>query len=252
MASASSDQHYYLPAPQVVRALSFGFNELAADALWIRSIAYFADHISGDRDLRHLHRYLQTVIAQDPYFKAVYRYGSAMEMGLGDSTSNATTEHVAELLREGHRRFPNEQLFPLRLGTLYMYELRAKTPRERRRNRVEGARWLQRAILLGASAPWLAVLAAQVFSQEGEQELAILHLQEMILVTQDDATRQQLVAKLRRIQLSTQLNRLRRESRRLSEAHKKSSIPFVSADLYALIEQPPEAPTPLLGRPKQH
>ncbi len=233
----------------MLRALSFGYNELWADALWIRTIAYFTDHVTGDRDLRHIHRYLKNVIALDDHFKAVYRYGAAMMMSKGARQTNDDVLAAIDLLKRGHAAFPDDDRFPFTIGAYYLTELRTRARAERARWRQMGADWLRRAVLLGADIPWLPSLAAKVYTEQGEREMAIAHLQEMYLVTQDEETRKQIAAKLRSLEARSLADRLRQEGERLAKEYSASAFSFVPLDLYALIRLSPVGPFALEAAP---
>ncbi|PID37936.1 MAG: hypothetical protein CSA24_01960 [Deltaproteobacteria bacterium] len=248
-------QTFFLPPPSVVRTLSFGYNELAADLIWVRCIAYFADHLVTDRDVRHIHRYVETVVALDPYLKTTYRYGAAMLTAI--PSGNASIHRAIALLERGHAIFPEDHMIPLRIGIHYLQELKTTSSRERRAWRLMGAGWIHRAILLGAEQPWLASLAAQVYSKEGKRQMAIHSLQELFAVTQDPATRKQIGFKLRQLKLKSLRNRLRSQAKRFADAQREAKLTFVSGDLYALIELPaatafslasPTASSPALPR----
>ena len=190
----AAGEAYYLPPPAVIRALSFGYNELVADLLWVRTIAYFAEHLTSDRDLTHLARHLDNILALDGHFRAVYRYGAAMLMTEG---SNRTTLDAIKLLKHGHERFPDDWQIAFNIGSYYMWELRTKSEAEKAEWTRQGAEWIRRAALLGAHIPWLPSLAAQLFTEQGQRGLAIRHLEELYLTTQDNEMKKQIAAKLR-------------------------------------------------------
>jgi len=238
---STTGERYYLPPSHVVQALSFGYNEFAADLLWVRTINYFATHIHTDRDLRNLHRYLQVILALDPYFAAVYRYGASM-LSI-DAGSNETVLQAIAVLEAGHKHFPEKHTYPLKIGMLYANELKTRDVAQKKRWRLRGAHWLRRAILLGADRPWLATLAAQLYSKGGELQMAIHHLQEIYLITQDPAARRQIAAKLRHMQGKGIAAQLKKTHQRLRDAQRDSRIPFVSLDLFLLID-PPKEQTP--------
>lgn len=232
----SASQTFFLPPPAVVRTLSFGYNELAADLVWVRCIAYFADHLMTDRDVRHVHRYVETVVALDPQLATSYRYGAAMLTAI--PSGNASVHRAISLLKRGHEVAPTDPMIPLRIGIYYIQELKTKSAKQRRAWRVKGASWLHRAILLGAKQPWLASLAAQVYNKEGKRQMAIHTLQEIYAVTQDPETRKQIGLKLRHLKLQGLRDRLRAQSKAFARAQRAAGLEYVSGDLFGLLELP--------------
>ncbi|MCC6749396.1 MAG: hypothetical protein IT371_17160 [Deltaproteobacteria bacterium] len=233
---------YYLPPPGLLRALSFGYNEVAADLVWVRSIAYFADHLVTDRDLRHLQRYLDTVLALDDRFKEVYRYGSSMLMSRGERQTNEDVWAAISLLKRANALYPGDYRFAMHLGAYYMSDLRTRSKEQRAAWRREGADWVRRAALIGADIPWLPSLAAKIYSEQGQRELAIRHLQEIYLNSQDPEMKAQIAAKLRGLQAAHLAEELRTQAERFERAHRESGLGFVPPDLFALLELPPLLP----------
>jgi len=237
----TSGEAYHLPPARVIRALSLGHTELAADLLWLRTIMYFADHVTGDGDLTHLKRYLDTVVALDPHFKAIYRFGAAMLVSQGAHSTNDDVFAAIDLLERAHELYPEEPSFPLSIGTYYITALQPASVKQRDQWRRKGADWVRRAALVGADIPWLPSLAAQIYSQQGERQLAIRHLTEIYLVTQDPQMKAQIAAKLRHLK-DERLDQLRQDGERLAAAQKHSRIAFMPPDVYLLIRQRPLQP----------
>lgn len=240
----STHARYYLPPPQVARALAFGYNELASDGLWIRTIAYFGDHVFADRDLRYLRRYLESILALDDHFLAIYRYGSAMLMSRGTEQTNEDVFAAIDLLKRAHRVFPNNYRFPMNIGAYYISELRTKSPKQRERWRLEGADWVRRAALVGADIPWLPNLAAKIYTEQGRRDLAERHLKELYLVTQDPKMKEQIAAKLKSLRAAG-VSDLETEAEHFAEAQRNDPLGFLPPDLFALLRIEPLAPLDL-------
>ncbi|MCK5799541.1 MAG: hypothetical protein KAI47_20260 [Deltaproteobacteria bacterium] len=236
----AAPQTYYLPPPAVLRSLSFGYNELFADLIWIQTITYFSDHLTTDRQLPFIDRYLRVSLALDPHIKGLFRYGAAMLTTI--PRGNPPILQAINLLRRGHRLFPRDYHLPLRIGTAYMIDLHTQDAAQRRRWKEEGANWIHRAILLGAKQPWLASLAAQVFTREGKRHVAIQRLQEIFAITQDPATRKQIALKLRQLKAANLVLELRKNRKALARAQRDAGLFYVSTDLFTLLRLPPLGP----------
>ncbi|MFH1130497.1 MAG: hypothetical protein V1754_04130 [Pseudomonadota bacterium] len=234
-------EDYYLPRKEVLRALSFGYNEFGADLLWVRTIAYFADHWR-DKETQHLHRHLYNILALDEHFKNAYRFGSAMLMSRGKRQTNTDVMNAIHLLERGHSLFPNEYRFPFSIGTYYMYELRSVSKLEKANWQRIAADWIQRAVLVGADIPWLPTLAANLFTQQGERELAIRHLQEIYLVTKDPEMKLQIAGKLKSMQAAHLADELKAQTEQFALVHENSPISFVHPDLFVFVHLPPVGP----------
>ncbi len=227
---------YYLPPAGTLKALAFGYNELAADLLWVRSIAYYADHLTTDRDLRHIERYLKTILALDDRFRAIYKYGPAMITGRGTWRENAHVLQAIELLKRAHELWPEDWTYPFHLAAYYL-DLRG-SKEQRAEWKRQSADWINRAALIGAEVPWLPSLAAKFYTEQGQRDLAIRHLEEIFLTTQDPRMKEQVLHKLRELR-GGQLGELEQADRALREAWAKSPYSYVPLDLYLLLRDGP-------------
>lgn len=234
-------ESYLLPPAALLRALSFGFNELSADLTWVRTIAFFADHVGRDLDTASLNRYILTVLRLDRHFKSVYRFGGAMLMSRGARQTNEDTFAAISLLKQGHALYPDDSQLPLLIGGYYLHELQASTDAERRRWRREGADWVRRAALVGVDLPWLPNLAATIYTEQGQRDLAVQHLRELYMITPDPRTKRQIAAKLEELH-DQSIGQLKKEAEQLANEYRDSDLRFVPPDLYGVILVKPLSP----------
>ena len=228
---------YYLPPKQVLRATALGYNELAADLVWLRTINYFADRLFSDRDFSHLQRYVDTALALDEHFEELYRFAPSMFTNRGRH-NNASVLQAIALLRRAHQTFPQNHRYPFSIGAYYLTDLRPATPEQRKQWRRKGADWIRRAALIGADTPWLPALAARIYSEQGQRELAVRHLKEMYLTTQNPRTKKQIASKLRQLNAEHVASELSEQARALAKRVRESPIAFVGTDLLILIDMP--------------
>jgi hypothetical protein len=233
---------YTLPPPQALRALSFGYNEVAADLLWVRTVAYFTDHLNTDHDLRYLKQHLSNVLELDPHFRRIYNYGAAMLMSQGYRLTNDHVYAAINMLERGHKLFPDDWRMPFHIGAYYMGDLRSKDKEQRARWRRQGADWVLRASLVGANIAWLPSLAAQIYSQQGQRDLAIRHLKEIYLVTQDEEMKHQIAAKLKALNAAQVAVGLKQAAEDLSRSRQREGMVFINEDFYIQLRQPPLEP----------
>jgi len=240
---AGAMESYNLPPAEFISAMAFGYNELAADLVWIRAINYFTDQLYDHKELVHIERYLNTIVAFNYRFPTVYEFGPAMMLSSNDS--DHTDEEVMaaiRLLKRATEAFPQDWRFAKSLGSYYLFELDGKDAAEKRRNKLTGATWMRRAALLGSKLPWLASLAAQVLQEEGQRELAIKHLQEVYLATQDERMKFQIMMRLKSLKAESLANSLKTEAERFAEQRKSSGLDFLPPDLYIQLNQEPLGP----------
>ena len=103
----------YLPPPPVARLLTFGYQHLGADLMWIRTVQYFGKHLETDRRFPRLSELLQVTVGIDPHFIEAYRYGGLF-LWIADGR-----EAPVALLEDGFRHNPDRWEMPHDLGRLY-------------------------------------------------------------------------------------------------------------------------------------
>ncbi len=244
---------YNLPPSKFLPMLSFGYTELAADMIWIQTISYFAEQLINKQGLPHLQRYTECALALDDRFKAVYRYTPSMYMTAGDKTTNREVNYAIALSSRGYKEWPDDWRFPLNIGTYYMFELKPSCPkgfkypcsRSRKQKaawRRKGADWIREAALVGAEIPWLPSLAAKIYSEQGQRDLAIRHLQEIYLATKDERMRRDIRFKLRQLKAEQMLSEVDTAAKKFREAFKSSPVSYISEDLFILVGLEPYRP----------
>ena len=233
---------YDLPPPSFLPVLSFGYNELAADLIWIQTISYFAEQLIKKRDLGYLRRYTECALILDDRFKAVYRYTPSMYMTHGDKLTNKDVQYAIGLTKRGYKQWPDDWRFPLNIGSYYMFELKTRDKEQKKAWKRTGADWIREAALIGAGIPWLPSLAAKIYSEQGQRDLAIRHLREIFLATKDERMRRDIRFKMRQLQAEQMFSEVDAAAKAFSRAFKASALNFVSEDLFVLVRLEPIKP----------
>jgi len=229
--------NYRVPPTKYLRTMSFGFNELAADLFWVNCISYFADQLFLARDFRYLPGWLESIYTLDRHFKELYRYGPTMLMSRMHRLTNKDVATAIDLLKRGHKVYPDDWRLAFNIGLYYMFEMKSKDPAVAKRYKRMGADWIRRASILGSDIPWLPALVAQVYSEQGQRALAIRHLQELYLASQDEQMKQQIFLKLKSLKANQQADELQRMAKAWQEDYQASSINFIPADLFIVVQQ---------------
>jgi tetratricopeptide (TPR) repeat protein len=172
----------YMPGARVLRALSLGHHELAADLIAARTNVYFGTQLAKRGEHRWLERYLTTALELDPHFHSLYRRGAAMLVYTGKEFSVDAFLAANRLLERGLEYFPSDWEIWFQLGFNLMFE--------------RGVETFRRATLLDGVPAWLPGLAAQMLTKRGGEALAIKHLEQTYAVTSDAQTRAEIRRKL--------------------------------------------------------
>lgn len=228
-----SEQLLHLPRKEVLRLLSLGYREFAADLVWLRTIAYFGEHLHTDRKYRWLDHYLETVLHLDPRFREAYRYAGTVTMY---NLRRITREAVLasnRYLEKGYRQFPTYWELPFMLCANYLFELPrfAHDAAERRRLQEIGAEYCREASLLPGAMQYLPSMAGGVLSRLGKRQLAERHFRELILRTEDPKVRKQLEERYAALVSEQAARQIQEEADAFFRAHRES-FPYVSPDLF--------------------
>lgn len=241
--SPIASEPFNLPPARLLRALAFGYNELVADLVWLKSINYFADQLFQKKEMVYIEHYLTTASFLDPHFEALYRYGPAMMLSQkGSQHTNEEVMAAIRLLKRANTLFPENWRYAKSLGSFYLFELTSQDPKQRAAWKRIGADWIRRAALLGGDHSFLATLAASVYSEQGQQELAIQHLQEIYLTTQDETMKQTILNRLNLLQAQHLGDELRHAEEAFNRAFQNSQLSYIPEDLFILLRPEPDAP----------
>lgn len=176
------------PPPSIER-MSFGYSEVFADVLWIRTVQDF-DYCSQSvakgvcEGKSWLYQMLDSITNLSPSFRMPYAAGALALTVLITDVDGAT-----KIFDKGVKAFPNDWPILYRAAYHYMYEVK---------DNKRAAELLIQAGKNGAP-PWVFTLAGRLYSDAGNLELAESVLQEMIDTKQDPALIKRLQDKIQAI-----------------------------------------------------
>jgi tetratricopeptide (TPR) repeat protein len=142
-----------------VRPLAFGFNELVADAAWLRALQYYGEHRISDRRYPYLETLFQTVTDLDPRFVNAYIFGA-----LTLAEDEGQLERGLALLQRGMAANPESWWLVFEYG--FLQYIHGNDPDR-------AGHWLARAARMEDSPPWVRRLAAHASAKSGDRETAI-------------------------------------------------------------------------------
>lgn len=214
---------YFLPGSNLIRVLSLGHAEAAADLIAARANVYFGTQLAQNTDPdqdRRMERFLNTVADLDPKFQRIYQQGAAMLVYGGSKITVDKIDAAVRFLERGLHEFPGSSQIAFNLGFNYYWELpSAAGPDDPRvpRWRQKGLDALRQAALLDGAPPWLPSLVARILTKQGQDELAIKHLEEAYMATSNEKTREQIRDKLIYLRQATAAAALARDERELAD-----------------------------------
>jgi hypothetical protein len=224
----------YLPRPSALRAMSLGHHELTADLVFLRAVIYWGGELAHDRQYRWLDNYLETIVALDPNWKTPYRWAGVATMYDGREITNRSVMASSHFLELGARQFPSDWELSFMLGCNYLFELKTDDPVERAAWRRQGGEWIRHAAIVGGGPPWVPLLAATILREEGQEEAAVRHLEEVYLSTQDPRTREEVKNRLLSLHAKIDFAKAERERVEFETAWRRT-VPYAPPDFFVAL-----------------
>jgi hypothetical protein len=154
----------YLWTGRHVKRLFPGFESLAADIYWVRTVQYFGGTraFSTDRDFALLEPLTDITVTLDPRMEIAYRYG-AVFLAEAKPTGAGRPQSAVALLERGVKANPLNWRLRKELG--YFHYVFLHDPQTASRVLLEAAE-------LPGAAVWLRTMAADILGRGGNRETA--------------------------------------------------------------------------------
>jgi tetratricopeptide (TPR) repeat protein len=162
---------YLWTGGQVARVFP-GFDGLAADLYWLRTVQYFGGERLYSREKRFelLHPLIEITTSLDPRLEIAYRYGAVFLSEPPPVGAGRPREGI-DVLQQGAQRNPRSWRLSQNLGFFYFLYLH-----DARR----AAAVLERAADIPGAAFWLRTLAADLLAKGGDRAAARKMWQRML------------------------------------------------------------------------
>ncbi|MFV8259608.1 hypothetical protein ACNQKP_17505 [Bdellovibrio bacteriovorus] len=185
----SLNQGAYIAPPPMLERMSFGYSEVIADVLWIRTIQDldYCEKSVGENICvgdSWLYKMLDTITELSPKFRIAYAAG-----GLALTVIISDIDGATKIFEKGVKELPQDWPIAYRAAYHYMYEVK---------DNKRAADLLVQAGKNGGP-PWFLTLAGRLYSDAGNLELAESVLQDMINTEQDPVLIKRLQDKIQSI-----------------------------------------------------
>ena len=190
-----ADEVLYVTDSMSTKLMSLGYQQAAADVMWLRSIQYFVTHLMTDRRYPWLEHFIYQIIDLDPRFKHIYLWAGSCILYGGEITPEKV--HASNRIYEAAlRRFPNDYEPAYRLGMNYYSELRVKNEEERERYKAMGIAYFERAAQAPDAPPTIFDLLRGIAKQMRRDDVLFYALTDELLRVNDPERRKQLENRL--------------------------------------------------------
>ena len=199
----------YLPSGKFLKGAALAYDELLADILWIKSLAYFGGHYITDKQYDWLHHILEITTTLDPYFEDPYEFG-----GVVFSQVMADVENSTALLKKGIENVPKDHP-----RYWYLYFFTAFNYMYFQHDYATAARYLEQAAHLPGSPAYLPLLVARLYANADNPEVAISFLKEMLRSTKSPELQERLARRIKEVVVERDLRILEKVRDRFLNQH---------------------------------
>jgi hypothetical protein len=162
-----------------------------SDLLWIKTIGYFGHHALTDRTYEWFYHIIDITTILDPYFDDPYEFG-----GIVLATEIGAVDKSISILKKGMENVPKHHkrywYLPFYLAFDYMYY---------KRDYLNAARYLEQASRFPESPEYLPLLAARLYANANDPNVAIDFLKEMMNSTESEELKEQLANRIKEIMI---------------------------------------------------
>lgn len=180
-----SESFLYLPKGDYLKPLALGYDQVLADLLWVKTVAYFGSHYMSDQKYPWLYHMLTLIIDLDPRFDFPYYFG-----GIVLSLEASQIEHANSILERGIQAYPEKWEYPFYIGFNHYYH---------EGNPETALPYLERAAVLPKAPEFITSMVGTLYTKTKGSEVALAFFREAYQNTKDENIRQKIAEKIEKL-----------------------------------------------------
>lgn len=245
---------YILPSASTIQATSLNYKTAAADLLWINTILYTADHAARTRKPAEITDFADTLITLDPYFYPIYRWHSSARIAMNRHLTYEDVFEANRVSKVGMEHFSNDWQLPFSIAANHIGVRYERSPQEQIADLEEAYNHARIASKKPNAPDHLLLLAtglqrrlvrlrarhsedpdSETLSQKlSPEELDFLF--QSYFQAQDEARQDFLLYRLQELGVEAELlEKIDEYDRNFRKEHLRSA-PYLSSDLFSLVE----------------
>ena len=212
------DRIRFLPQGQYLRPITLGYNHIVADILWLRVVQVLGERKVTAQEYEWIYHALDVITTLDPQYVTAYQVGGIVLTELAQRIDLSN-----RLLEKGLQPNPTAWQIPFALGYNHFFYLQDYD---------RAAEYMARAARLPGRPPYAPGLAARLYAQAGNPEVALEFLDAVWRQTQDQTVREALERRMKEVAIERDIRILEQAVARYGQRHGK-----VPPTLAALVQQ---------------
>lgn len=176
-----------LPKGEYLKTAALGYDQLIADIIWLRAIQVIGEKRISEEGYNWIYNALDVVTTLDPKFHYAYQVGGVILSALGKKIdlSNA-------ILEKGLRENPSIWQIPFYLGFNHFFYMD---------DYKKAADYMTIASRLPGRPFYIPQLAATLYVEEGDPEVALEFLERVYKETEDERVRKEIETKAKDVMI---------------------------------------------------
>ena len=235
-AFAAESEIIYVPDLRQMRLMTLGYNQAAADILWLRTLEYFALHFRSDRRYPWLEFFLEQIVALDPGFTKVYHW-AGVNVLYGRRFTNENVERSNHFYELALKQNPDDFEAAYRIGFNHYFEMHSKDKDIERQFREKGLSYFERTANTPGAPERVRKLIAAVSSKLGKHQLSLQYLLDMYMQSTDPEQKESLRARINTLKKTLGTSATADEALEFTK-NWKSMFPYVPPSMYAILGEP--------------
>jgi tetratricopeptide (TPR) repeat protein len=237
-----TDDIYPFPPPPILRLATLGYVAATTDTLWAKLLIEHGAHWGEHRPFGDLEHYLDAIVTLEPTFRPFYEYVDTLLCYRPMNGHEPDAKRAREYLERGTRELPTDAEIWLHYGQFvaFMGPSYLSSPEEQQAWRKEGALAIERAVSLGADVDRAIAASSLLRNRMGEDEAAAKFLERAYALTDDEAQRAEIAARLELMHQGRAID-CRRKTVHAVEARWRLDYLFLDRGTFSLVGPTPSA-----------
>jgi tetratricopeptide (TPR) repeat protein len=225
-----SKEEYFslLPKGELLKSVSLGYSAAIADFLWLEVVQNIGDSKNTEKRYEWIYHAVDVVTTLDPKFDYSYEIAGVALASLGKQY-----ELSNKILLKGIQNMPEYWKLPFLLGFNYYFYLN---------DYQNGAVYMTKAASLPGHSAYLPGLAARLYVEAQDPDMAIEFLEHIYEETQDENVKKEIETRMREVMVERDILLLNRSLEIYEQRFKKgiSALPdLVSSGIMSKVPEEP-------------
>ena len=195
----------WMPPPEYLKMMSFGYDQVAADLLWLKSLQLLGANNLTEKEYEWLYQALNAITTLDPQYAYAYQTGAIILSELAHRVDLSN-----KLLEKGLKHLSSNWQIPFYLGYNHFFFLQ---------NYRQAADYMAMASILPGHPSYLTNVATRLYAEVGQVEVALNLIIPVWQHTQDSQLKTSLERRIRELIIERDIHRLEDAVRQYRASH---------------------------------